>query len=342
MGERKKMKTRYRRFPLLSDIHGIKSSIGEMRGIGHPKQPPLNTNYTPQEDDPLLDEAWFENTIKEKLYNHPDNIMEYPYYGEKIFEEPLVGFVRGNDPLLEEYKSIIGPHHFTPYEIMKWQAEKNNVPAPDAESLSVVSIIMPLTQKTKQDNREKSDWVGERWAQTRLLGEISSQKFVREMGTYLMSRGILAIAPDVTPLFNKKRYPVVGWASPWSHRHMAYAAGLGSFGMHDFFITEKGCAHRAASFVVNLKLEPNRERQKDIHANCLHYQGIKCLKCAQRCPVDAITPEHAHDKERCMQRVKDSTNYCMKNYHIFIYGCGICATGVPCESGIPEPLRNKA
>jgi len=22
-------------------------------------------------------------------------------------------------------------------------------------------------------------------------------------------------------------------------------------------------------------------------------------------------------------------------YHIFIYGCGICATGVPCESGIP-------
>jgi epoxyqueuosine reductase QueG len=25
---------------------------------------------------------------------------------------------------------------------------------------------------------------------------------------------------------------------------MAYAAGLGAFGMHDFLITEKGCAHR--------------------------------------------------------------------------------------------------
>ena len=79
MGERKKMKTRYRRFPLLSDLHGIKSSIGEMKGIGHPKQPPLNKNYAPQEDDPLLDEAWFERTIKEKLFHHPDNIMEYPY-----------------------------------------------------------------------------------------------------------------------------------------------------------------------------------------------------------------------------------------------------------------------
>ena len=87
MGERKKMKTRYRRFPLLSDIHGIKSSIGEMKGIGHPKQPPMNKKHIPQEDDPLLDEAWFENTIKEKLYHHPDNIMEYPHYGESIFKE---------------------------------------------------------------------------------------------------------------------------------------------------------------------------------------------------------------------------------------------------------------
>jgi len=50
-------------------------------------------------------------------------------------------------------------------------------------------------------------WPAERWAQTRLLGEIFSQTFVREIVTYLMDRGILAIAPDVTPMFNKKRYP---------------------------------------------------------------------------------------------------------------------------------------
>jgi len=339
MGERKKMKDRYRKFPILSDFQGIKSSIGEMKGMGHPKQPPLNKNYAPRKEDPLLDEAWFVDTIKKDLVNHPDNIMEYPYYGERIFEEPLVGFIRGDDPILTEYKKIIGPHHFTPYEIMKWQADKNNVPAPDAKDLSVVSFIMPLSRKTKDDNSKRKDWVSERWAQTRLLGEIFSQQFVREKVTYLMDRGILAIAPDVTPLFNKKRYPVVGWASPWSHRHMAYAAGLGSFGMHDFFITEKGCAHRAASFVVNLKLAPNRQRTDDIHANCLHYQGIKCLKCASKCPVDAITAEDAHDKEKCMKRVEASTKYCIKNYHIFIYGCGICATGTPCESSIPEPLQ---
>lgn len=120
---------------------------------------------------------------------------------------------------------------------------------------------------------------------------------------------------------------------------MAYAAGLGTFGMHDFLITEKGAAVRFGSFVVNLKLEPNRQRPEDIHAYCRHYQGLECMKCAQRCPVKAITAEKAHDKETCAQRVGKSIPHCNKHYHIFIYGCGLCATGVPCESGIPVPTR---
>jgi epoxyqueuosine reductase len=339
MGARRRMKDRYRRFSYLTDIGGIKSAIGEMKGKGFPKQPRLHTDDALRTDDPVLDEAWFVKTIQDKLARHSGNCFEYPFYGEPIFDEPLVGFVRGDDSLLAEYKNIIGPHHFTPEEIMAWQADNNGVPAPRAADLSVVSFVMPITRRTKDDNAARSDWVSERWAQTRLIGEIFSQTFVREIVTYLMGRGVLAISPDVTPMFNKKRYPAVGWASPWSHRHMAYAAGLGTFGMHDFLITEKGCAHRVGSFVVNLKLSPNRKRPADIYANCLQYQGIDCLKCKSRCPVDAITKENAHDKEKCYQRVAASTRYCNKNYHIFIYGCGLCATGTPCESGIPQALR---
>ncbi len=306
-----------------------------MRGFGYPKQPILNKDYSPQDDDPVFNEEWFINTIKEKIADHPDNSMEFPFEGERIFDEPLVGFVKGDDPIFQEYKKIIGPHHFTPEEIMGWQAKKNGVAPPAASDLSIVSFVMPITKTTKDENAKQKDWPSERWAQTRLLGEIFSQTFVREIVTFLMSKGVLAISPDVTPMFNKKRYPNVGWASPWSHRHIAYAAGLGTFGMHDFFITEAGCAHRSGSFVVNLKLEPNRTRPEDIHAYCLHHQGIDCLKCAARCPVNAISKD-GHDKERCYKKVADSTRYCNKHYHIFIYGCGLCATGVPCESGIPK------
>jgi len=319
----------------------MKNAIGEMFGLFHPAQPRLNRLYQRSADDPRFDEDWFIKTIKDKVAHHPENAMEYPFSGEKIFDEPLIGFVRGNDPLFRKFKQIIGPHHFSPEEIMRWQATRNNVPPPPAEELSVVSFILPLTQRTKKDNAAMKDWPSERWAQTRLLGEIFSQRFVREIVTSLMEKGVLAISPDVTPLFNKKRYPKVGWASPWSHRHMAYAAGLGTFGMHDFLITEKGCAHRTGSFVVNLKLAPNRPRPDDIHAYCLHYQGQTCLQCAKRCPANAISAENAHDKETCSQRVAKSLRHCNKHYHIFIYGCGLCATGVPCESEIPKSLQNK-
>ena len=342
MSKRKGMKDRYRRVSFLSDIEGMKNAIGEMRGMFFPPQPALNQNARLRDTNTLLDEDWFIRTIKDKIAGHPDNQMEYPFLGERIFEEPLVGFVRGNDPIFDRFKEVIGPHHFTPWEIMRWQAENNGVKPPDPEDLSVISFVMPFSRNTKQDNAAAVEWPAERWAQTRLLGEIFSQTFVREIVTDLMGQGILAIAPDVTPMFNKKRYPKVGWASPWSHRHIAYAAGLGTFGMHDFLITEKGAAHRLGSFVVNLKLTPNRQRPEDIHANCLHYQGRQCLKCAKRCPGAAITAEHAHNKETCYQKVADSLKYCNKHYHIFIYGCGLCATGVPCESEIPKLIQRNA
>ncbi|MEW5735317.1 MAG: epoxyqueuosine reductase [Thermodesulfobacteriota bacterium] len=329
----------YRRLSLLTDIRGMKSSIGEMRGLFFPPQPKLNKGAAM--DTSRLNEDFFVNILTEKVRTHPQNAMEGPLAGERIFEDPLVGFVRGDDPIFDRFKEIIGPHHFTPAEIMAWQAARNNVPAPPASAVSVVSFILPLNAKTRADNAGASEWLCERWAQTRLLGEIFSQTMVREVVTFLMENGVLAIAPDVTPLFNKKRYPKVGWASPWSHRHIAYAAGLGTFGMQDFLITEKGVAMRCGSFVVALPLSPNRTRPNDIHAHCLHRQGVKCLKCAARCPVNAIN-ESGHDKETCYERVKASTTYVNRNYHIFIYGCGLCATNVPCECKQPKIAKAKA
>ncbi len=341
MSKRRKMIRRYRRLSFLTDIGGIKSFIGELRGLGYPNQPKLNKTAAPPAGDLRFDEGWFARTIKDKITNHVGNSMEYPFYGERIFDEPLVGFARGDDPIFEELKSVIGPHHFTPAEIMGWQAKNNGVDAPPADEISVVAFVMPIASKTTEENSRQKERPSERWAQARLHGEMFSQDIVCEIVTHLMDQGVLAVSPDVTPMFSKKRYPGVGWASPWSHRHIAYAAGLGTFGMHDFLITERGCAHRLGSFVVNLKLNPDRKRPADLHAHCLHHQGWKCLACARRCPVEAIDEKNAHDKERCYQHVARSLAYCNRNYHIFIYGCGLCATGVPCESRIPTPTNQE-
>ncbi len=324
----------YRRLSMISDIRGIKSALGEMKGKGHPRQPGLNRDYSASASDPVLDEQWFLDTITDKVQSHPLNAMEFPFNGERIFEPPMVGFVRGDDPIFDKLKEVIGPHHLTPAEWMAWQAGKNSVKPPAAGDLSVVSFVMPITDRTRRENAAMKEWPSERWAQTRLLGEIFSQVMVREVVTYLMGRGVLAVSPDVTPLMRKQRYPRVGWASPWSHRHIAYAAGLGTFGMHDFLITPRGAAHRCGSFIVNLKLKPNSSRPDSIHAGCLQHSGAKCLKCAAKCPVGAIG-EQGHDKDKCYRRVSKTLSYCNKNYHIFIYGCGLCSVGVPCESIVP-------
>ena len=85
---------RYRRFSWLSDWRGIKSAIGELKGWGYPPQPRLNRDRHPAGGE-SLDEAWFIRTITDKLATHPALSLEFPFAGQRIFEAPLIGFVRG-------------------------------------------------------------------------------------------------------------------------------------------------------------------------------------------------------------------------------------------------------
>ena len=96
-------RTRYRRSSYLSDIRGIKSAIGEMRGLGHPSQPRFNKDYRTARAEPDINEQWFIERITDKIAGHPGNAMEFPFTGERMFEEPLVGFVSGDDQLLKEW-----------------------------------------------------------------------------------------------------------------------------------------------------------------------------------------------------------------------------------------------
>lgn len=62
-----------------------------------------------------------------------------------------------------------------------------------------------------------------------------------------------------------------------------------------------------------------------------------CTACIKRCPAGAITLEGGHDKRKCMQYHSeviekiDHERYGYDGYAV----CGLCQTGVPCESCIP-------
>ena len=62
--------------------------------------------------------ARIETWIKEYTATSPRNSLRNSE-NEKAWEEPLVGFSRGDDPIFQQYKEYVGPFHWTPLEIFQ-------------------------------------------------------------------------------------------------------------------------------------------------------------------------------------------------------------------------------
>lgn len=251
-----------------------------------------------------------------------------------IYQKPLVGFVSGDDPIFLQLKTVIGKFHLTPREALTKIAASRGTPLPDNSPIGVISYILPISQATRDENASMSEQPSERWAHTRLFGQQFNDKLQFHMVDFLGQQGFVAVAPEMEKsIFKQVMNKAVGWASTWSQRHVAYAAGLGTFGLSDGLITAAGKAHRIGSVVVNQQLD-SPDRPVDIHAYCLYFQNGGCMACARRCPIGAIT-ENGHDKNKCGEHVFAYKPFINENYHIDIYACGLCQTGVPCERGIP-------
>ena len=274
---------------------------------------------------------WIEGIIYKFIEQSPENILEGPFQ-EKAFENPLVGFSCGDDPLYQAYKKYVGPYHWTPLEIFTQTFPGLSI---NPGELSVISWILPQTKATKADNRKQSTYPSERWARVRIYGEEINVKLRRHVVAALQEEGYPAVAPMLSPAWERKASDQYVFASTWSERHAAHAAGLGTFGLCDGLITPRGKAMRTGSVVGRLKLPPTPRPYDNHRAYCLHFsQGI-CGKCISRCPVDALSKE-GHDKVKCVQHLRpDTAEYVKATYGFAGYGCGLCQTGVPCESKIP-------
>ena len=292
----------------------------------------------------LLDEnpaRFVEKVIRDYVASSPDNRLQ-AFDGQPIFGEPLVGFADADDPIFTEYKKIIGDFHWTPREAMIMHLREHHPgKETDAESLSVISWVMPIHSQTLRSMHGETAVPTLQWNHTRWRGQGLIDALARHLVSLLEELGHRAVAPDLTSGFQMIDC-ANGLASNWSQRHMAYAAGLGTFGLSDGLITQKGKAIRCGSVVADLALPPSARVYEHEHANCLFYQGASCTTCAKRCPADAIS-ENGHDKKRCLQYLLVDQRTLLKELgreagYIGDYlGCGLCQTRVPCEHGIPKP-----
>lgn len=280
-------------------------------------------------------EAWIERTIREFVAHREDNRHRTPEDGP-FFQEPLVGLADGDDPLFRQYKEIIGPYHFTPREVLEKAISEGITPGcRGLKRVSVIAYILPISQETVRGNAREGQYPTRQWAHTRNFGEQFSVQLRQHLVATLEGLGYAAMAPVASKYFAMEHSGEIPLSSNWSERHACYAAGLGTFGLSDGFITPRGIAIRCGSVITNLELTPTPRPYTSPTENCRFYRDGSCGACIRRCPAEAIT-EKGHDKVRCATYLMTEVGPARKaEYGVEIVGCGLCQSGVPCQDRIP-------
>jgi len=282
-------------------------------------------------------QAWITGLINGFLADSPTNSMQNPAQ-DRAWDDALVGFVSGADPIWQEYKEYVGPFHWTPWEV--YNQHHPHDPA-SAEELTVIAWVLPQREMVRDANREARKYPAEEWARIRLYGEECNAALRTQVASSLTQAGHPAIAPMLAPNWARLESQRFGYASSWSERHAAYAAGLGTFGLCDGLITVRGKAIRAGSVVAKIQVPPTPRPYEDHHAYCSFFVDGSCGKCIDRCPVRALSPA-GHDKIKCREHLLVTRQYVPEHYGFPGYGCGLCQVGVPCESGIPVKAAREA
>jgi len=284
-----------------------------------------------------ISKDWIENLIRDFIATSPQNTMRN-MTAEPAWDDVLVGFAYGADPIWQQYKEYVGAFHWTPWEVFNQHCRQKSA---GAEELTVISWVLPQRALVRKANRKAKKYPAEEWARIRIYGEEFNAALRRHVAKRLEQVGHAAIAPMLVSswtIVNSERF---SYASSWSERHAAHAAGLGTFGLCDGLITAKGKAMRVGSVVAKISIEPTPRPYADHRAYCLFFDNGTCGKCIDRCPVRAIT-EVGHDKEKCRQHLARSREYVKKTYKFEGYGCGLCQVSVPCEAGIPVKAAREA
>ncbi len=223
-----------------------------------------------------------EQIINEVYYSlEKNNFSTLKRPGSPMWEKPLVGIAAGDDPYYDFLKEHIGSFHWNPMEVfqLKYPGSVSK------ESLRVVSMAFPQSMDTKLAQSKEKNAPAREWIVSRGEWEPLMIEFSGKMVAKLESLGVRSVSIDLLPEFSTAKSETLGLASKWSHRHSAYLAGLGTFGLSEGLITEKGKAVRITSLIVEAPLTPSVRPYQSPYEWCLYYKNGTCGACMKRCPV---------------------------------------------------------
>ena len=219
---------------------------------------------------------------------------------------PLVAFADAADPLFLKLKDAVSPSHALPHELLD-------------VARSVIVYFLPFSPEISRSNKE-GRFASREWA----LAYIETNQLIMDinqhMGHVLEKQGFRTSLLPPTHNFDTQKL-----ISDWSHRHVAYIAGLGKFGLHKLLITEKGCCGRLGSLVTTAPFKAGTRSDNEF---CLFYAKGVCQLCVKRCVTGALTTE-GFDRHACYQLLLDN----VERYKASGYAdvCGKCISMAPCS-----------
>ena len=226
---------------------------------------------------------------------------------ETDWKTPLLGFADVDHPYIRSLRELISPTHYLPEEIL-----------PGART--ILSYFVPFQEDIGRGNIA-GDVPSLTWTRAYTETNRMFQRMNGHLQQAIESWGYRAASPENIGSLGPDRI-----YSNWSQRHIAYAAGLGTFGMNNMLITQDGCCGRFYSLVTELPVLPGEPQKRE---NCLYKREGKCGACIRRCPVGALSAERPFDRARCREQL------CV---HEAAYGervCGKCTVGMPCTFQAP-------
>ncbi len=261
--------------------------------------------------------------MKKQIIEFIENYIKEYQSRESIateYGQPLVGFADAHHPYIQNLTELISPTHVLPQDVL-----------PDARI--IVAYYIPFTEKLAKTNRIEGIMASPEWAR----GYEETNELFAELNSALIElihakAGEAGISPKAATFSETELI------SDWSQRHIAYAAGLGTFGVNNMLITKDGCCGRYSSVITNLDLIPDAPAEGE---NCLYKKNGSCGVCMKHCPAGALMPD-GFDRFKCYEICKENA----KVYNQFGSSylneegteansegsdvCGKCITGSPC------------
>ncbi|MGQ9556597.1 MAG: epoxyqueuosine reductase [Desulfurispora sp.] len=221
-----------------------------------------------------------------------------------LYSTPLVGVASADDPLFARLRELVGPGHLLPRDILP-------------EARSVVAFFVPFRRELVLENKNHP-YVARSWAEAYIVTNQLIEHICAMLAAHLANRGIRAAWQKPTHNFDPEKL-----VSFWSHKHVAYICGLGTFGLHHMLITAAGCAGRLGSIVLDCELPVTQRPEQEY---CQYKRKGTCQVCVKTCPTGALTAQGLNKKLCYIHLLEVDAHY--RDLSLCDV-CGKCATG-PC------------